>query len=48
MKKKLYSLRLPEQQLNYLRNISKTNFTTVTQYIVDLINEDMKNKSNYE
>ena len=43
MIKKMYSLRIPDEQINYLRNVANENFTTVTQYIVDLINKDMKN-----
>jgi len=41
MNKILYSLRLHIEQLDYLRKISKENFTTVTQYIIDLIKADM-------
>jgi len=41
--KKMYSIRIHIKQLNYLRNIANKNFTTVTQYILDLINKDMKN-----
>ena len=40
--KKMYSLRIPVNQLDYLKNVSDINYTTVTQYIVDLINKDMK------
>ena len=42
MNKILYSLRFHQEQLDYLRKISKLYFTTVTQYIINLINEDMK------
>lgn len=45
-KKIFYTLRLPSEQLEYLRSVSKINFTTVTQYIVNLINKDMKLKDN--
>jgi hypothetical protein len=41
--KKMYSLRIHTGQIEYLRNIADKNFTTVTQYIIDLINKDMKN-----
>jgi len=41
--KKLYSLRLFRTQLEYLRKKASNNHTTVTQYITDLINIDMKN-----
>lgn len=44
----MYSLRIPNQQLEYLRDKAKTNFTTVTQYVIDLINKDMKNNPNNE
>jgi len=44
----LYSFRIYTKQLNYLRNIAENNFTTVTQYLSDLINEDMKKKLNNE
>lgn len=44
IKKKMYSLRMHDEQINYLRNTADKNFTTVTQYIIDLINKDMKNK----
>ncbi len=43
-KKILYSIRISLDQLNYLRNISEFNYTTVTQYILNLINNDMKLK----
>lgn len=42
-KKKLYSIRIHNEQLKYLQNIAEKNFTTVTQYVLDLINKDMKN-----
>lgn len=41
-KKKMYSIRIHEKQLEYLKRVAKNNFTTVTQYILDLINKDMK------
>lgn len=44
--KKMYSFRIPIKQLNYLRVKANNNFTTVTQLILDLVNKDMKNKSN--
>lgn len=40
--KKMYSLRIHTEQIDYLRKKAKTEFTTVTQYILDLINKDMK------
>jgi len=42
----MYSFRIPIKQLNYLRVKANNNFTTVTQLILDLVNKDMKNKSN--
>jgi hypothetical protein len=39
----LYSIRIPQEQLDYLRNFAEVNFTTVTQCIIDLINAKMKN-----
>jgi uncharacterized protein (DUF1778 family) len=44
-KKKLYSIRIYPDQLNYLRLMADKNFTTVTQYVLDLIYNDMKNNS---
>lgn len=41
--KKLYTIRIYPKQLEYLRDVAKKNFTTVTQYFTDLINKDMKN-----
>ena len=41
-KKELYAIRIHSKQLNYLRDKAKTEFTTVTQYILDLISKDMK------
>jgi hypothetical protein len=40
--KKMYSLRIHKEQIEYLREVADKNFTTVTQYILDLINADMK------
>lgn len=40
--KKMYSLRIHPEQIKYLKLIANSNFTTVTQYILDLINKDMK------
>ena len=37
----LYHFRIYSKQLEYLRNKAISNFTTVTQYILDLINKDM-------
>ena len=37
----LYHFRIHSKQLEYLRNKANNNFTTVTQYILDLINKDM-------
>lgn len=42
-KKKMYSIRIHQEQLKYLQNIANKNYTTVTQYVLDLINKDMKN-----
>ena len=44
-KKTFCSFRFPQEQLDYLRDKSKTKFTTVTQYIIDLIYQDMKNNT---
>jgi len=46
--KKMYSLRVHTEQIEYLREVAGKNFTTVTQYILDLINKDMKNNSAHE
>ena len=43
-KKISYTIRIRSEQLEYLRKISNLNYTTVTQYILDLINNDMKSK----
>jgi uncharacterized protein (DUF1778 family) len=40
--KKMYSLRIRKEQIEYLKEVADKNFTTVTQYILDLINADMK------
>jgi hypothetical protein len=40
--KKMYTFRISSEQLNYLRAEAKNNFTTVTQYLIDLVNKDMK------
>lgn len=40
--KKSYTIRIHSKQLEYLREIADKNFTTVTQYLTDLINKDMK------
>lgn len=40
--KKMYSLRIHKEQIEYLKEVADKNFTTVTQYILDLINADMK------
>ena len=45
-KKILYAIRIPVELLAYLRTISDLNYTTVTQYVLDLINNDMKLKRN--
>lgn len=44
--KKMYSLRIHREQIEYLQEIANKNFTTVTQYILDLINKDMKTNNN--
>jgi predicted transcriptional regulator len=46
--KKLYSIRIHERQLEYLRTIANKNYTTVTQYITDLVNKDMKKNNTNE
>lgn len=45
-KKIYYTFRIHSEQLEYLRGKSKKEFTTVTQYLLDLISEDMKNSNN--
>ena len=45
-KKELYAIRIYSEQLNYLRDKAKAEFTTVTQYILDLISKDMKENNN--
>jgi hypothetical protein len=46
MKKKIYyTFRIHSEQLDYLRNKAKTEFTTVTQYLLDLVSKDMKNNN---
>ena len=43
----LYNFRLHSEQLEYLRNKAISEYTTVTQYILNLITKDMKdNKDN--
>jgi hypothetical protein len=44
MKKKkiYYTFRIHSEQLEYLRNKAKTEFTTVTQCLLDLVCKDMK------
>jgi len=37
-----YTFRIHSEQLEYLRLKSKTEFTTVTQYLLDLVSKDMK------
>jgi hypothetical protein len=46
--KEMYSLRIPSEQLKYLRDTAKNNFTTVTQLILDLVNQKMKSDIKYE
>jgi hypothetical protein len=43
-----YTFRIHSKQLVYLRKKAKTEFTTVTQLILDLITKDMKNNLNNE
>lgn len=45
-KKIYYTFRIHSEQLEYLRNKANSNFTTVTQYILDLISKDMKENNN--
>ena len=40
--KKMYCLRIHPDQIEYLKEIADKNFTTVTRYVLDLINKDMK------
>ena len=44
LNKQLYSLRIQPELLERVKLKAETNFTTVTQYIIDLINKDMKNE----
>ena len=48
MKKKkiYYTFRIHSEQLEYLRNKAKTEFTTVTQCLLDLVCKDMKANKN--
>ena len=41
-KKELYAIRIHSEQLEYLRNKAIVEFTTVTQYLLDLVSKDMK------
>jgi choline kinase len=41
-KKIYYTFRIHSEQLEYLRNKAITEFTTVTQYLLDLVSKDMK------
>ena len=43
-----YTFRIHSEQLQYLRDMAIKNFTTVTQYIIDLVSNDMKNNINYK
>jgi len=45
-KKELYAIRIHSEQLEYLRNKAMTEFTTVTQYLLDLVSKDMKENDN--
>lgn len=42
----LYTIRIHPKQLEYLRRKARENFTTVTQYLTDLITENMKINKN--
>ena len=48
IKKIYYSFRIHPEQLKYLKTKAKTEYTTVTQCILDLITKDMKNNPNNE
>jgi len=41
-KKIYYTFRIHSEQLEYLRNKAIVDFTTVTQYLLDLVSKDMK------
>ena len=41
-KKIYYTFRIHSEQLEYLRNQAKSEFTTVTQYLLELVSKDMK------
>ncbi len=42
--KVLYSFRIHKELLDYMRKRAESNYTTVTQYLIDLIHNDIKNK----
>jgi len=42
--KKLFNLNMPIEIYEYLSVASKENFTTMTQYVINLILEDRKKK----
>jgi len=44
MSKKLFSFNLPDSLKKYLKNTSKENHITISQYIVDLIKNDENSK----
>jgi len=46
--KKLFNFNMPLDIYDYLNIESKKNYTTMTQYIINLILEDMKKYSVYE
>lgn len=42
--KKLFNLNMPMEIYEYLSLVSKNNFTTMSQYIINLILEDREKK----
>ena len=40
--KRLFNFNMPIEIYDYLYNISKSNFTTMSQYIINLILEDRR------
>lgn len=46
--KKLFNLNMPKDIYDYLNSESKKNYTTMSQYIINLILEDKKKYSVYE
>lgn len=43
-----YTFRIYSEQLEYIKQKAKSEYTTVTQYILNLITNDMKNNNTNE